>query len=824
VPRRPETAQCVANVPDHLRHHARCRISTGSDRPHRFVCDQQLGRTLERRLGCGFELIGDEAGGPSGIAHLLRLANAKDRRKAGGNGDSELACDHRVGLAINVTPLGVAKDDEGRAAVEEHRRGDLAGESAGRLIRTVLSRKRCAISKLLEIRKRRRDDDPGRGRRLQLREIGVGAARRKVHFPVRDRIPVRHEAVSVPIIDTMVLPESEAIPYEAADLRGERLLVLAPHPDDEVIGCGGLVALHAREQRQIRVIVATDGAEAGEAAVREKESLAALALLGKIECEFLRFPDRRLAGESAALKTRLREILAAYKPDLIAVPNPVEIHPDHAALARAFVELIQQDESLFAALAVARVAFYEVGYPLRPNTLVDITAVADVKDAAIAAHQSQLGLRDYISYARGLNSYRAMTLAPEARRAEGYFVIPLPALRTMPFSQLRENAAAPPRVEIAGEPLPVSVIVRTKDRPALLREAIDSVRATGYPAEIVVVNDGGQQPDARDVRLVNLAQSAGRSEAMNRGVRAAKSAFIAFLDDDDLFYPEHIDALTTAARSTQDVAWYSDAISAFVRTGPSGARETHSRMRIFGQDFDRQLLLIDNYIPLPTLLVSRQTFLDLGGFDPAFDLFEDWDFLIRLSQKGAFAHVPRVTCEIRHIEGAGSITLESPEGSARFRDAKLQIWKKHAALIDENLLADVFEKQKRRLAVVHNDAVDARGLQNHLEVDIARLQREKAILGNDIQALHNRVNEALMRISHLEGANAEIRNQLAAAEADRHEKGVRLKDLQSAHAESQTTNAALFTEVARLQELLDQIFKSRTWKLHEIVERMKGRA
>ena len=81
-----------------------------------------------------------------------------------------------------------------------------------------------------------------------------------------------------------------------------------------------------------------------------------------------------------------------------------------------------------------------------------------------------------------------------------------------------------------------------------------------------------------------------------------------------------------------------------------------------------------------------------------------------------------------------------------------------------------------------------------------------------------------MRISHLEGANAEIRNGLAAAEADRHEKGVRLKDLQAAFAESQQTNAALFAEVGRLQELLDQIFKSRTWKLHEIVERMKGRA
>ena len=54
-----------------------------------------------------------------------------------------------------------------------------------------------------------------------------------------------------------------------------------------------------------------------------------------------------------------------------------------------------------------------------------------------------------------------------------------------------------------------------------------------------------------------------------------------------------------------------------------------------------------------------------------------------------------------------------------------------------------------------HDAVEAKGLQNHLEVDIARLEREKAMLGAEIQALHNRVNEALMRISHLEGANAD---------------------------------------------------------------------
>src|SRR5215217_793092 len=69
-----------------------------------------------------------------------------------------------------------------------------------------------------------------------------------------------------------VLIEAETIPYEPAQLRGERLLVLAPHPDDEAIGCGGLIAQHLREHRSVRIVIVTDGAEGGDAAAREEEA------------------------------------------------------------------------------------------------------------------------------------------------------------------------------------------------------------------------------------------------------------------------------------------------------------------------------------------------------------------------------------------------------------------------------------------------------------------------------------------------------------------------------------------------------------------------
>jgi LmbE family N-acetylglucosaminyl deacetylase/GT2 family glycosyltransferase len=629
--------------------------------------------------------------------------------------------------------------------------------------------------------------------------------------------------------------EADAIPFEPSRLRGERLLVLAPHPDDEVIGCGGLVAQHFVEGRSVRVIVATDGGQAGVAADREEESrraIAALAGAHSASVDFLRFPDRELGSRREEFGDRLADILRDYAPDLIVVASPVEIHPDHLALGVAFCELIQRDPSLFAELAVARVAFFEVGQPLRPNTIVDITEVADAKYAAIAEHKSQLAVRDYVAYARGLNAYRAMTMPPEVKFAEAYFVMALPEIRTTAVATLQKMMGDARGIAIETDaPLPISVVVRTKDRPALLREAIESIRATNYPCEIVVVNDGGARlwsasdsPAFLDrCKLIEHETSLGRSEAANAGVRAASNAFIAFLDDDDLFYPDHLATLARAANGSQHAAWYTEALSAFVRTGATGALETHKRLRIFGQDFDRDALLVDNYIPLPTLLFRRDDFLALGGFDREFDLFEDWDFLIRLAQRGAFVHVPRVTCEIRQIEGAGSITMSAPEGSPKFHEAKMRVWQKHAELMTSDVFANAIERQKRRIVAMQSETAEARGVVHHLETDITRLTRDNTRLAADLQASGS-------RISAVEGGAEAVGLALRETERDNERKALEIErllkdneELRAMYAEAQEAVRPLYAEIHRLNALLEQIYTSRTWKLHNMVERVKGR-
>src|SRR5206468_1859375 len=128
-------------------------------------------------------------------------------------------------------------------------------------------------------------------------------------------------------------------------------------------------AHHLNGGSSVRVVVATDGGQAGVAATREEESREALAVLCgtvrsaqcTVHCDFLRYPDRELASHRDELSQRLESILREYRPDLILVASPIEFHPDHLALATTLCALIQRDDTPFADLATATVAFYEVG-------------------------------------------------------------------------------------------------------------------------------------------------------------------------------------------------------------------------------------------------------------------------------------------------------------------------------------------------------------------------------------------------------------------------------------------------------------------------------
>ena len=210
--------------------------------------------------------------------------------------------------------------------------------------------------------------------------------------------------------------ETDLIPYSASlCLPARSVLVLAPHPDDEVFGCGGAIAQHVKSGHPVCVVILTDGALYADSDVRQRESIAAAQLLGYGKPEFWGFPDGELQY-SDALAQRLADKIAQCGADLVYAPSPLEYHPDHRQTQLLATEAVR------LSTPELRLAFYEVGAPLRPNVLLDITTVMEIKEAAMRCFVSQLEHQNYVGHIQALNFYRTYTLGADVKSAEAFWL------------------------------------------------------------------------------------------------------------------------------------------------------------------------------------------------------------------------------------------------------------------------------------------------------------------------------------------------------------------------------------------------------------------
>jgi LmbE family N-acetylglucosaminyl deacetylase len=232
------------------------------------------------------------------------------------------------------------------------------------------------------------------------------------------------------------MSENQRIPYHASSLAvpaARGVLIVAPHPDDEVFGCGGSAALFARAGVPVQALILTDGglggvAPAGQTLVdaRRAEARAAAGLLGCRPPLFDVFADRTLAAGDA-LAYRLADQVRASQADVLMAPSPWEVHPDHRACALAAIAAM---ELLGAGHMLVQ---YEVGAPLLPNVLLDITPVWKLKQQAMACFASQLAVQAYDRHVTALNVFRTYTLAPTVEAAEGLRVATPQEARDDPF-------------------------------------------------------------------------------------------------------------------------------------------------------------------------------------------------------------------------------------------------------------------------------------------------------------------------------------------------------------------------------------------------------
>jgi LmbE family N-acetylglucosaminyl deacetylase len=204
---------------------------------------------------------------------------------------------------------------------------------------------------------------------------------------------------------------------------GPNVLVLSPHPDDDILGCGGTLVKHKKAGHTITSVTLTDGSlgdpsfpdRASLIQEREKESERAAKIIGISRCVFLREKDQELESKASVIR-KIENLLDEIKPDLVYLPFFLDNHPDHVATHKIFYQVAENNP------APNNCCFYETWAPLYPNILVDTSAEMDLKVRAIGEYKTQLKHFDYIRICQGLNAYRSMLFGGQSTYAEAFYL------------------------------------------------------------------------------------------------------------------------------------------------------------------------------------------------------------------------------------------------------------------------------------------------------------------------------------------------------------------------------------------------------------------
>ncbi len=178
-------------------------------------------------------------------------------------------------------------------------------------------------------------------------------------------------------------------PVELDSIPGNKIIILIPHPDDEIIGCGGLIFKLIEQNKQIIFFYNT---------VSESERIEELKKVNEIT-------GIRFIINEGYYRKKLKEVIESEKPDVIIIPDFIENHADHYKIAEELYFVLKNRPDF-----KVKILMYEIWTPHQPNVVIEITNYIEKKIEVLKLYKSQLKNKDYINMVTGLNSYRAAYL------------------------------------------------------------------------------------------------------------------------------------------------------------------------------------------------------------------------------------------------------------------------------------------------------------------------------------------------------------------------------------------------------------------------------
>lgn len=447
--------------------------------------------------------------------------------------------------------------------------------------------------------------------------------------------------------------EAQTFPTALDAQTYKRILVIAPHPDDETQGCGGYTYLAGQKGARVHAIVLTHGDPTGRnfelQKIRKAESKAAAECIG-LTIEFFDLQDRGLRANSG-IDVLLRKAFADFKPDLILCTAITEPHPDHQVTC-----LSVMSAATFSGYC-GDMGFYESGGALtQPTHLVAIDEATEFKYKALECFASQEKEQPYLSRIKARDHFRALQLGPSTKAAEAFEIFSLhPSQSASLHAHLSPLLLQSQERAYCGDEIAnISVIIRTTGDKLLEKAIASALTQTLPPREVILVcakPDLALNHASRHsyVKSIHTNTRLNRAEAANIGLLHAIGDFAIFLDEDDYFLPAHLESLQK--RLTQSPSAVA-ALSQTQMVDPDG-----NAIRLLDYTFLPNRLLLENLYPIHSILfrtsVVRQKKIQ---FLCNMETLEDWDFWIQLSMEGPFVETGKCTCVYLYANRSGAGT------------------------------------------------------------------------------------------------------------------------------------------------------------------------
>jgi len=250
----------------------------------------------------------------------------------------------------------------------------------------------------------------------------------------------------------------------------------------------------------------------------------------------------------------------------------------------------------------------------------------------------------------------------------------------------------------------ISIVLPLYNGATFVKETLEAVAAqTFQDAELIVVDDGSSDDSSQIVeeicghssseilqRLSLVKQeNQGVAAARNHGIEKAGSKWIALLDQDDIWLPEKLEVQYEATQKYPDACWHYSAFVRFYADGREKVKNNGSANRLITLE---RMLSGELFVPPSTVLVLKEIFQEIGGFDSEFIPSDEWDFFLKLAEKFQNSYSEKVL-----VRFPSHLSSTAKRQKRQIFEAQKIVIEKHSEKVSGSIPTSVIKRRKANI-------------------------------------------------------------------------------------------------------------------------------